>query len=276
MLSKANYAKNHIEELHAHYPKIDRGVFEMTMYAFGLLDHLTQSKLDFVFKGGTSLMLLLKKPKRVSTDIDILVKPGTDLGPVISDIEHEFPLLRLSHHSSDTKNGVRIDHYSFSCPPLYGDSANVLLDVYFGENHYESVKRPLTNLFLINDGRPSDVTLPCIDSLLGDKMTAFAPKTIGVHPFVTTFDTPCDKRLQIIKQLYDINALSEEITDFKKVADSYHFVAEEEKAFRGMTGLESDFIQDSFLAALSILTLRLESLIKKMNIPILINPDSRN
>jgi hypothetical protein len=255
MLSKENYTKEHIEELQKHYPKVSLGVFEMTMYAFGLLQRLVSSKLDFVFKGGTSLMLLLPEPQRVSTDIDILVKPGTDLGPYIADLEHEFPLLRVSHQAINSKNGVQIAHYSFACPPLYGTEANVLLDVYFGSNLYQTVASPLKNRFLLNDGLPSSVWTPSIDSLLGDKLTAFAPKTIGVHPFVTSFGTSCDKRLQIIKQLYDINALAEEMWDFGVVAETYHRVVLEEKKLRGISLSEKDILRDSFLAALSILTL---------------------
>jgi hypothetical protein len=254
MLSKENFSKEHIEELHQRYPKVSLGVFEMTLYAFGLLQQLCLCKLPFVFKGGTSLMLLLPEPKRVSTDIDILVKAGTKMDPFLSAIQHEYPLLRLSHASSDVRNGVQIAHYSFACPPLYGTQANVLLDVYFGENHYQIVQKPLMNSFLINEGVPSLVSLPSIDSLLGDKMTAFAPKTIGVHPFVTSFGLPCDKRLQIIKQLYDIYALSEKVGDFHQVAATYRFVADEEKKFRGLSLSEKDILTDSFLAALSILT----------------------
>lgn len=247
MLSKRNYTKEHIEDLHSRYPKVNQNVFEMTLYAFGLLQRLALSKLDFIFKGGTSLMLLLPTPKRVSTDIDILVKEGTEIGPIIGDIEHEIPLIKMVGHSSNTQNGIRVDHYSFACPPLYEKSSIVLLDVYFGDSHHcETIRKPLTNDFLINDGLPSEVILPTVDSLLGDKMTAFAPNTIGVHPFVTTFGAPCDKRLQIIKQLYDINALSEKMEDFGKVVESYRRVSEEEKKFRGIGGDLKDFVQDSF------------------------------
>jgi predicted nucleotidyltransferase component of viral defense system len=35
--------------------------------------------MPFVFKGGSCLMLLLEHPKRLSTDIDITVEPGTPL-----------------------------------------------------------------------------------------------------------------------------------------------------------------------------------------------------
>lgn len=49
------------------------------MYAFGLLEAITRVGMPFVFKGGSCLLLLLDHPMRLSTDIDIVVKPGTDI-----------------------------------------------------------------------------------------------------------------------------------------------------------------------------------------------------
>ncbi len=42
--------------------------------ALGLLEQLVINKLDFVFKGGTSLILLIDDPQRFSIDIDINTK----------------------------------------------------------------------------------------------------------------------------------------------------------------------------------------------------------
>jgi hypothetical protein len=51
---------------------------ERSIYALGLLEALARVGLPFIFKGGTCLQLLLENPMRLSTDIDIIVKPGTD------------------------------------------------------------------------------------------------------------------------------------------------------------------------------------------------------
>ena len=73
-MNKENFSESHIRALQAD-SKRDPGLIERTIYAFGLLDALCEVGLPFVFKGGTSLMLLLKKPRRLSTDIDIIVAP---------------------------------------------------------------------------------------------------------------------------------------------------------------------------------------------------------
>lgn len=79
MIIKENYSEEHIRVLQK-ISKRDPGLIERTLYAFGLLEALAKVGLPFTFKGGTSFLLLLEKPMRLSTDIDIVVKPETDSG----------------------------------------------------------------------------------------------------------------------------------------------------------------------------------------------------
>ena len=78
MLTRANYSKEHIEVLQKDSGN-DPALLERVLFAFGLLEAISRVKLPFIFKGGTCLMLLLKTPRRLSTDIDIIVKPETDI-----------------------------------------------------------------------------------------------------------------------------------------------------------------------------------------------------
>ncbi len=52
----------------------DRILVEKVIRALLLLEGLARVKLDFVFKGGTALMLLLNSSKRLSIDIDIIIQ----------------------------------------------------------------------------------------------------------------------------------------------------------------------------------------------------------
>lgn len=52
--------------------RIDKIILEKMIYALHLLEHLKINGLDFVFKGGTSLLLLLDNGNRFSIDIDII------------------------------------------------------------------------------------------------------------------------------------------------------------------------------------------------------------
>ena len=66
-MNRDNFSESHIRALQLG-SKRDPGLIERTIFAFGLLDALCEVGLPFVFKGGTSLMLLLKHPRRLSTD----------------------------------------------------------------------------------------------------------------------------------------------------------------------------------------------------------------
>ncbi len=51
----------------------DKILVEKAIRALKLLEGLVDEKVEFVFKGGTSLMLLLESTKRLSIDIDIII-----------------------------------------------------------------------------------------------------------------------------------------------------------------------------------------------------------
>ena len=53
----------------------DPSIMESMVYALYLLEQLKLTDLDFIFKGGTSLILLLEQPRRFSVDIDIIISP---------------------------------------------------------------------------------------------------------------------------------------------------------------------------------------------------------
>ena len=73
MIKINSFSKEWIDGLRIRMKKIDPTLCEKMIRALGLLEQLVVNELDFVFKGGTSLILLLEKPQRFSIDIDINV-----------------------------------------------------------------------------------------------------------------------------------------------------------------------------------------------------------
>lgn len=78
MITRENYGEEHIRQLQQKSRK-DPQFIERALYALGLLEALKQTGMDFIFKGGSCLMILLPQVMRLSTDIDIIVSPGTDV-----------------------------------------------------------------------------------------------------------------------------------------------------------------------------------------------------
>ena len=91
MLSRKMYTEEYVQNLHERTGN-DPALLERVIYAFGLLEAIKKVGLPFCFKGGTALMLLLDHPRRLSTDIDIIVEPGTDIDRYIRKAGEIFSL----------------------------------------------------------------------------------------------------------------------------------------------------------------------------------------
>jgi hypothetical protein len=254
MIEQSNFTSAHIKALHNRYPLITVQVFEMAMCAFGLLQALVDSGLPFIFKGGTCLLLLLKQPQRISTDIDILVDPKIDLRPYLEKIGKRFPFHIVRGIERNLQDPI--DHFSFPVPKIFGtyDHA-VRLDVLREKSPYLKLEQvPLRSPLLLASGVDCFVAVPSLECLLADKLTAFAPKTIGVDPERTSAGVPMNNHLQVVKQLFDIGVLFEEARDFETLQKTYRQVARSESLLRGGTISESQALRDSFEAAFCVAT----------------------
>ena len=235
-MNKENFSESHIRTLCAKSKK-DPGLIERTIFAFGLLNALCEVGLPFVFKGGTSLMLLLKHPRRLSTDIDIVVVPGTDVGGYLEKAAKIFPFLAREEQ-------VRFGHFKFSYfSPIRNSELYILLDVLFEEHQYlKTVKRAICNDLLLPDDSPNEVEMPDINCILGDKLTAFAPHTTGIP-------LGCEKDLEVVKQFYDVATLVEEFDSLELVKGTFNRLIPIEAGYRGVDVEPGDVLADIILTA---------------------------
>ena len=112
MLKRDNYTQSHIMNIRAQ-TGADPAIIERTVFAFGLLEAIAKTGMSFVFKGGTSIMMLLKEPRRLSTDIDILVKPGTDIDDYIQKAGEFFPFKRVIEDFRTAQSTIEKKHFRF-------------------------------------------------------------------------------------------------------------------------------------------------------------------
>lgn len=113
MLKEKNFAEEHIRELQR-ISGCDPALLERAVYAFGLLEALARVGLPFIFKGGTCLMLLMEKPRRLSTDIDIIVEPGIDIDNYLELASKIFPFKSVDEQIRVGKNKIVKRHFKFS------------------------------------------------------------------------------------------------------------------------------------------------------------------
>lgn len=253
MIKQETFTLENIKRIQKEY-KVDPELAQRTIYALGLVEALRKVGLDFIFKGGSSLMLLFDVPKRLSTDVDILVKKDCDIDSFVKDVAAIFPFTSVSESIRTSNKAISKKHFKFTyLSPIKNREITVLLDVLFSDNHYaKTISRPINNGFLINDGEDYYVTIPSIESILGDKLCAFAPHTTGIRYNNGNFSN--DKRLEVIKQFYDVVSLFDIAKDFKEIRDTYFEIAKEEIVYRNLDITPIDSLKDSFGTALSMLS----------------------
>lgn len=131
MIAKANFSVEHIRDLQRE-SKRDPILLERTLYAFGLLEALSRVGMPFIFKGGTSLMLLLEHPMRLSTDIDIVVAPDEDIDHFIREAGKIFPFASCEEQIRHGHNDIEKRHFKFQYDsPINQRPFYILLDVVF-------------------------------------------------------------------------------------------------------------------------------------------------
>lgn len=234
--------------------KSDPILIEKVVRALYLLEQLQNSGLEFIFKGGTALMLLFKEPKRFSIDIDIIIsnKPK-NMKAVLDAALKNSDFLNYKIDERQSKSNIEKEHYKFYYTPVTNARAEqeyILLDVLYEESHYGKHTNDIEIIspFIKSEGENVKVTVPIPEAILGDKLTAFAPNTTGV-PYGR------EKEVEIIKQLFDVGNLFDMITDMTIVSEVFTKFAQTELAYRDLMELnKEDVLNDVFQTALLMAT----------------------
>lgn len=228
---------------------VDLKLLEKVVRALSLLEQLQHQQLSFVFKGGTSLILHFEQPRRFSIDIDIVMpnKPE-DLLQRFEAIVQTGAFTRWQDDSGRARHSdVPVGHYKFyyvsQVDPQHPEEP-ILLDILYTEPNYVSIiEKPIRHPWLSTEEPLTIIRLPEMDSLLGDKLTAFAPNTTGI---LYSKERPAE----IVKQLFDVAHLFDVATDMEAIKLSFREIAEEEIRFRQLEIGPNDVLDDIFQTSL--------------------------
>ena len=218
----------------AAHKRIDKAILEKMIYALHLLECIKINGLDFIFKGGTSLILLLEEGSRFSIDIDIICNADTkNLEEILHKVvdSSNFKSFELDEHRS-YKEGVPKAHYSFAFDSATKGkySGTILLDILIEDSIYpELTEKPIKTKWIETENE-INITVPTIDAIVGDKLTAFAPNTVGIPYFKGKDQRPFS--MEICKQLFDLSKLFERIENIEIVAQSFESFAIREIEYR--------------------------------------------
>lgn len=205
-------------------------LLEKTTGALFLVECLVNEGLHFIFKGGTSLVLLLDQIKRFSVDVDIITeedkeKVKTCLNKII---EHQDLFKRVEENIRENAASQRMDlqHFKFFFDSVTDASEKyILLDVAYEKNKYPETTMKKIKCSKIKVVSDVEVELPTIESILGDKLTVLATKTTGI-----SYDS--QKELELMKQLYDVDKLFDNAEDLNIVKSSFINIATREIEYR--------------------------------------------
>jgi len=256
MIDTEKITREWIEEVAKANRNADKILVEKVIHAFMLVEGLVRQKLSFVFKGGTALMLHFNSTRRLSIDIDIILpeKPS-NLDEIMDEVAKEQNFLRKEQQQRVKNTKIDKAHYKFFYVPLHRTNnieEYVLLDILFEKIQYQKlVQLDIQSSFIPGKGIPLKVKSPCLEDITGDKLTAFAPNTTGI-PYFKREDS---MSMEIIKQLYDIGNLADNVSDIDIIKSTFRKLARTELSYREQNKLtEQDVLNDIYQTALCIVT----------------------
>jgi len=233
------FDKNQIESLRKELKIRDPGIFEKTVRAFNLLDGLLKVYPGLIFKGGTSILLYQFPPVRLSIDIDILL-PEKDRESLLVNLQAIAEASGFKAVKEDERQSkIPKAHYKFRYDPFFGPREDsILLDVVFCEHPYHKVvEKSLNGYPLIWSDTNVIVKIPTIDGLVGDKMTAISPKTLGLR--LTE-----GRDMEYLKQIIDLGALFGMAEDLDDIRDTFSKTCAMENDFRKAKYSQEEIFDD--------------------------------
>lgn len=255
MISKDSLHIDWITKVSSANRKADKILVEKVIRALMLLEGLVKQNLDFVFKGGTALMLILDSSKRLSIDIDIIVeKEPNGLEEIFQGLLETQGFTKFELQERKALTNIQKAHYKFFYKPVHQTQAeeeSILLDILFEKIGYQKIEEtPIISKFILADGDSILVKVPSKEDILGDKLTAFAPNTTGI-PY---FKGKTSMSMEILKQLYDVGNLIDIAEDGELVKTTFESFATIELEYRECEDEVDGVLEDIFQTALCIVS----------------------
>lgn len=229
-IKSKEFLEESIKNLKKKNPSADIQLLEKTIGALFLVESLVNTGLDFIFKDGTSLILLLDEIKRFSVDVDIITEESQEkVKQIVNEIINNqdlFTRVEENIRENVVSKRMEIAHYKFFFNSVTDDSEKyILLDIAFESNKYSRVIEKRIENTKLNVKSDLSVKVPSTESILGDKLTVLAPRTTGI-----SYNS--EKELELMKQLYDVDKLFDVAKDINEIKESFINIANREINYR--------------------------------------------
>jgi len=190
---------------------------EQAVHCLELVAELTDAGLSFQFKGGNSLLLILDQPKRFSIDVDIATDEPRERIESRLDalVKRHTVFVRWTKRQHKTKPWLPIASYHLYYRSVFEQKEEpfIMLDAQLRRSPYRTHKRTAQCGRLYTCG--VDVEIPLTSSIIGDKLLAVGPNTLGIP-------VGKGKDAQRLKHVFDISTLLEKDPDLDVIRESFH------------------------------------------------------
>jgi len=225
---------------------LQRDLYERSLNGLEYLAQLKNMGLDPIFKGGSAVQLLLPEEiQRLSIDLDLAVDISElEIVEFLKSIHSKFNERIYKFEPSNRKLPSYYRIYYVEIPSFFSKTYSKLeLDFLLHTPHYQ-IQEARLKTFLYD----SEITvkIPTVDSLIGDKLTVLAPRTIG---------KPMQNPLQYSKQLYDIASLFAISSDINMIYNAYLDVFEFEKLIRNLGEIDLIITIDDLISICKLYSL---------------------
>ena len=196
------FRKDHYEAQTGHAPA---HLCELVVHCLEVVGQLAKRGLEFRFKGGNSLLVLLADPQRFSIDVDIVTTESKErLHELVEAIATECPpFTRWESRAPRTKPWLPMISFKLHFESVYQpeEDAFVMLDCVLEPPPYPGVWRPVQcgEIYACD----AEVEVPSVSGLIGDKLLTLGPSTLGIP-------LGKNKEAHRLKHVFDLGLLSRE------------------------------------------------------------------
>jgi len=239
MISPVCFSKEWLREQSNALQARDVRNLEKCVLALELVGRLRKAGLEFIFKGGTSLLLLTDQPRRLSIDVDILCLESREKLEEVLDQVVGGCFVSWEHQENRDREAPPTRHFRVVYESAFDGATGqaIQLDVIVADSPYASVEARAVRTGFIEVDDEVSVFLPSPSSLLGDKMAAFAPSTIGFpyQPLVASTGEPSEQRpIKVLKHLFDISVLAGMAGSIAETEATYRAVHAQQVKYRAL------------------------------------------
>ena len=217
---KEFFTKENIEKHKQHTSPV---LAEQVVHCMELVASLSSEGLNYMFKGGNSLLVLLEEPKRFSIDVDIATdekKEAID-GALENIVKKSDIFTGWSRRPHKTKPWLPMTSYYIYYNSHFTDpkETSIMLDVQLKQSPYKKITKPVScgNFYYSAE----KVLLPSVSSLIGDKLLTLGPATLGIP-------LNKNKEAQRLKHSFDVSLLASKELSIGDIRESVTLCMEQE------------------------------------------------